>query len=110
MIWTTYIAPQVNVSLRKGMQAKQTNVSLINVHNLNSQLSPENTIITKDFIEKYSNKSPKPVFFQCEQDIILSLSKYAVTSFIDYGPYKDIFSNILIYANNLSENATNMLA
>ena len=54
------------------MQAKQSNALLIDIHNLNSHLNPENTIITKDFIEKYSNKTPKPVFFQCEQDIILS--------------------------------------
>ena len=69
------------------MQAKQPNTLLINVKNLNSHLNPENMIITKDYIEKYSNKPPKPVFFQCEQDIILSQSKYTLTSFIDFGPY-----------------------
>ena len=42
------------------MQAKQPNTSLINVHYLNSHLNPENTIITKDYIEKYSNETPKP--------------------------------------------------
>ena len=74
MILTTHIAPQVKVSLKAKarMQAKQPNASLINVHNLNSHLNPENMIITKDIIEKYSNKTPNPVFFQCEQDIILS--------------------------------------
>ena len=58
-------------------------------------------IITKDYIEKYSNKTPKPVFFQCGQDIILSQSKYTVTSFIDFGPYENFFSNLLTYAGNL---------
>ena len=85
------------------MQAKQPNTSLINVHDLNSHLNPENTIITKDCIENYSNKIPKPVFFQCEQDIILSWSKYTVTSFIDFGPYKNIFSNLLTYTGNLQQ-------
>ena len=66
MILMTHVAPQVEISLKAGtgMQAKQPNASLINVHNLNSHLNPENTIITKVFIEKYSNKTPKPVFFQ----------------------------------------------
>ena len=45
------------------MQAKQPNTLLTTVHDLNSHVNPENTIITKDYIEKYSNKSPKPVFF-----------------------------------------------
>ena len=66
---------KISLKARTGMQAKQSNALLINIHNLNSHLNPENMIITKDFIEKYSNKSPKPVFFQCEQDIILSWSK-----------------------------------
>ena len=61
VIWTTFVVPQVTVPFRKGMQTKQTNALLINIHNLNSHLSPENTIITKDFIEKYSNKTQKPV-------------------------------------------------
>ena len=85
------------------MQAKQPNILLINVHTLNSHLNPENTIITKVFIEKYSNKTPKPVFFQCKQDIILSWSKYTITSFIDFGPYKNIFSNLLTDAGNLQQ-------
>ena len=78
------------------MQAKQPNTLLINVINVNSHLNPENTIIMKDYIEKYSNKTLKPVFFQCEQDIILSQSKYTITSFIDFGPYKNIFSNLVV--------------
>ena len=76
------------------MWAKQPSDLLNNVHDLNSHLNPENTIITKDYIEKYSNKTPKPVFFQHEQDIILPWSKYTVTSFIDFGPYK-FFLNFL---------------
>ena len=68
------------------------------MHDLNSHLNPENIIITKDYIEKYSNKTPKPVFFQHEEDIILSQSKYMITSFIDFGLYKNIFSNLLTYA------------
>ena len=57
--------PQVNVSLkaRKRMQAKQPKALLINVHSLNSHLNQKNMIITKDFMGKYSNKTPKPVFF-----------------------------------------------
>ena len=45
MILTTHVAPQVKVSLkaRTRMQAKQSNASLINIHNLNSHLNPENT-------------------------------------------------------------------
>ena len=105
VILTSCVVPQVKVSLkaRTRIQAKQSNTSLINIHNLNSHLNPENMIITKDFIEKYSNKTPKPVFFQHEQDIILSPSKYTVTSFIDLGPYKNIFSNLLPYAGNLQQ-------
>ena len=74
MILTTHIAPQVKVffKARTRMQAKQPNALLINVCNLNSHLNPENMMITEDFIEKYSNETPKPVFFQCEQNIILS--------------------------------------
>ena len=75
---------------------------IINLHDLNSHLNPESIIITKDYIEKYSNKTPKPVFFQHEQDIILSQSKYTVTSFIDFGPYKNI-SNLLTHAGNLQQ-------
>ena len=74
MIPTTHMVPQVKVSLRMKttMQAKQSNASLINKHNLNSHLIPENTKITIDFVETYSNKNPNPVFFQHGQDIILS--------------------------------------
>ena len=90
MILTTHIAPQIKVSLGTGMQVKQSNALLINKYNLNSHLCTENTIITKDFIDKKLKKNPKPVFFQGEQDIILSQSKYTVTSFIDFGPYKNI--------------------
>ena len=54
MILTTHIVQQIKVSLRTGVQADQSNASLINIHNFNSHLSPENTIKTKDFIEKYS--------------------------------------------------------
>ena len=90
------------------MQAMQCNALLINIHNLNSHQNPENTIITKYFIEKYSNKAPKLVFFQCEQVIILSQSKYTVASFIDFGPYKSIFSNILTYAGNLQQELHNI--
>ena len=59
---------QVKVSLTTitRMRAKQSDALLINIHNLNSHISPENMIISKDFIEKYSNKTPKPVFFQCD--------------------------------------------
>ena len=39
------------------MQAKQPNTLLINVHGLNSHLNPD-TVITKDYIENYSNKTP----------------------------------------------------
>ena len=84
------------------MQATQPNTSLINVHNLNSYLNPENMIITKDYIEKYSNITPKPVSFQCEEDINLSWSKYTVTSSIDFGPYK-IFSLIYWLSSNLQQ-------
>ena len=67
-------------------------------------------IITKDVIEKYSNKTPNSVFFQHEQDIILSQSKYTVTRFMDFGPNKNIFSNLLTYTGNfqqeLHKNAT----
>ena len=57
MILTTCIVPQVKVSLkaRTRMQAKQSNSLVINVHNLNSHINPENTIITKDFMEKSLN-------------------------------------------------------
>ena len=74
MILTTHIAPQVKVSLkaRTRMQTKQSNALVMNVYNLNSHLNPENMMKTKDYTEKYSNKTPKPVFFQHEQDIILS--------------------------------------
>ena len=37
------------------MHAKQPNTSFTNVYDLSSHLNPENTIITKDYIEKYSN-------------------------------------------------------
>ena len=47
--------------------------------------------------------TPKLVFFQCEQDIILSQSKYTVTSFIDFGPYKNIFSVLLTYTGKLQQ-------
>ena len=39
------------------MQAKQSNASLINIHTVNSHINPENTIITKDFIEKFPTKA-----------------------------------------------------
>ena len=55
MILTAHTAPWVKVSLkaRTRNHAKQPNTLLINVHDLNSHLNPENTIITKDYIEKY---------------------------------------------------------
>ena len=85
------------------MPVKQPNISIINVHNFNSHLNPENTVINKDYTEKYSNKTPRPIFFQGEQDILLSQSKYTITSFIDFRPYKNIFSNLLTYAGNLQQ-------
>ena len=105
MILKTHIVPQVKVSLRTRtrMQAKQSNALLINIHNLNSHLIPENTITTEEFIEKYSNKTPNPVFFQHEQDIILSQYKYMVTSLIDFGSFKNIFSKLLTYTGNLQQ-------
>ena len=58
MIMTTHVAPQVKVSLRMKtrMQAKQSNALLINIHNHNSHLNPENTIITKEFKEIIQTK------------------------------------------------------
>ena len=48
---------------------------------------PQNTVITKALIRKLNNKSLEPLLFERLHSIKLSISKYLVTSFVDFSIY-----------------------
>ena len=79
----------------------QANDSLTNLHDLNAHLNLENSVIVEDFVQRFSNKTPQPIFLERLHDITLSRFQYGVTSFIDFGPYKDTFPSLIEYANGL---------
>ena len=58
-------------------------------------------MIAEDFIQRFSNKTCQSVFFARLHDATLSRSQYGVTSFIDFSPYKNIFTSLIEYANGL---------
>ena len=91
----------VGVSVVPKVQTIKANNSLTQLHDLNAHLNLENSVITEDFIQWFSNKMPQPLFFERLHDVTLSRSQYRVTSFIDFSPYKNIFPSLIEYANGL---------
>ena len=58
-------------------------------------------MIMEDFVQRFSNKTPQPIFFERLHDVTLSRSQYTVTSFIDFRPYNHTFLSLIEYANGL---------
>ena len=56
--------PHVGVSAVPKAQTIKANNSLTQLHDLNPHLNLENSVITEDFIQWFSNKTPQPVFFK----------------------------------------------
>ena len=81
--------PKVGVSGVTKVQTTKANDSLTNLHELNAHLNLENSVITEDFVQRFSNKTPQPIFFERSHNVTLSRSQ--VTSFTDFGPYKNTF-------------------
>ena len=50
--------PQVGVSVVHEAQTIKANKSLTQLHDLNAHLNLENSVITEDFIQQFSNKCP----------------------------------------------------
>ena len=82
--------PQVGVSVVTKALTIKANNSLTQLHDLNAHLNLEDSVITKDFVQRFSN-NPPPIFFEKLYDVTLSRSQYRVTSFIDFSPCKNIF-------------------
>ena len=82
--------PQIGASVVTKAQTIKANDSLTPLHDLNAHLSLENSVITEDFIQQFSSKTPQSIFFKRLHDITLR-SQYRVTSFIDFSPYKISF-------------------
>ena len=58
-------------------------------------------MIMQDFVKRFSNKTPQPIFFERLHNVTLSRSQYRVMSFIDFGPYRCTFPSLIEYANGL---------
>ena len=71
------------------------------MHDLNAHLNLENSVITEEFVQRFSKKTPQSIFFERLHGITPSRSQYRVTSFIDFGPYKNIFPSLIEYSNGL---------
>ena len=93
--------PQVKISVVIKTWTTKANESLINLHDLNAHLNLENAVITEDFAQRFTNKTPQPVFFERLHDVTLSRSQYRVTSFIDFSPYIYTFPSLIEYVNGL---------
>ena len=92
---------QVGVSDVTKVQTTRANDPLTHLHDLSAHLNLENSVIMKDFAQRSSNKTPQTVFLERIHNVTLSRSQYRVTSFIDFGPYKNIFLSLIEYANDL---------
>ena len=68
---------------------------------INPHLNLENSVIMEDFVQRFFNKTPQPIFFERLHNVTLSTSQYRVTSFIDFGQYKNTFPSLIEYANGL---------
>ena len=73
--------PQFGVSVVLKAQTIKANNSLTQLNDLNTHLKLENSVITEDFIQKFSNKTPQPVFFKRLHDFTLSRSQYRVSRY-----------------------------
>ena len=93
--------PQVGVSVVTIAWNIKGNKSLTQLHDCSPHLNLENSVITEDFTQWFSKKTPQPVFFERLHDVTLSSSQYRVTSFTDFNPYKNIFPSLLKYVNGL---------
>ena len=80
--------PQVGIPVVPKAQTVKAYKSLTQLHDPNAHLKLENAVITEDFIQQFSNKTPQPIFFEWLHDVTLSKSQFRVTSFIDFSPYK----------------------
>ena len=93
--------PQAKISVVVETRATKANHLVANLHDLNAHLNLENSVIAEDFVQRFSNKTPQPIFFERLHNVTLSRSQYQVTSFIDFGPYKYNISSLIEYANSL---------
>ena len=91
----------VGVSVVTKAQTTKANESLTHLHDLNAHLNLENSVTMEDFVQRFLNKTPQPIFFERLHDVTLSRFQYRGTSLIDFGPYKNIFPSLIEYANGL---------
>ena len=77
------IEPQVKISVLTKTKTTKANDSLINLLDLNAHLNLENSVM-EDFVQRFSNKTPRPFFFERLHDVTISGSQYRVASFIDH--------------------------
>ena len=96
--------PWVKTSVVTKTLPMTDNDSLNNLHDLNAHLNIETSVIMEDFVQRFSNKTPKPIFFEWLHNVTLSRSQNRVTSFIDFSPYKYTFPSLIKYADGLKRN------
>ena len=97
--------PQVKISVVTKTQTTKGNDLVISLHDLNAYLNLETSVIMEDFVHRFSNRIPHPVF-QNERlhNTTLSRSQYRVTSFINFGPHKYTIPSLIEYAYGLKRN------
>ena len=92
---------QFKISVVTKTQTTKTNDLLTSLHDLNAHLNLDNSIIMEDFVQRFSKKTPQPIFFERLHDVTLCRCQYRVTNFIDFSPYKYTFPSLIEYANGL---------
>ena len=72
--------------------------------NLNKHLSGTEHTISSNVISRIKNKTNYTILFVEMEEVILSKSSYKITSFIDFLPYAQMFSELNNYAQKLKIN------
>ena len=81
-------AAKVQVTVHKGNKSST-------ITDLNAHLNSKPNVLSPNLMESYRQKSLLyPVFFEQLPQITLSKSCYQITSFVDLGPYKNMFHEI----------------
>ena len=55
----------------------------------------------EDFVQRFSNKTPKPIFFEILPNVTPSRFQYRVASFINFSPYRYTFPSLIECADGL---------
>ena len=72
--------------------------------NLNKHLSGTDHTISSNVISRIKNKTNYTILFEELEEIVLSKFSYKITSFIDFSPYAQMFSELNNYAQKLKIN------